>query len=150
MRTTRVRSKVERSHACAPLTKTSVWDSGFFAHALFMPKTPNAMGFSGSVNSKKKKNRFLDFGFCQCKWAYSHFLLFSYTLLPLFKRQQIYSPTALIKENPLSLNGPLNSHAIFVTQGNLSNYMSSFSVHSCLCTMLQILFFFPLFQPLIL
>ena len=29
MRTTRVRSKVERSRACAPLTKTQVWDSGF-------------------------------------------------------------------------------------------------------------------------
>ena len=28
-----------RSRACAPLTKTSVWDSGFFAHALFVPKT---------------------------------------------------------------------------------------------------------------
>ena len=37
MRTTRVRSKVERSRACAPLTKTQVWDSGFFAHALFVP-----------------------------------------------------------------------------------------------------------------
>ena len=44
MRTTRVRSKVERSHACAPLTKAQVWDSGFFAHALFVPKPPNAMG----------------------------------------------------------------------------------------------------------
>ena len=50
MRTTRVRSKVERSRACAPLTKTQVWDSGFFTHALFVPKTPNVMGFSGSVN----------------------------------------------------------------------------------------------------
>ena len=70
MRTTRVRSKVERSRACAPLTKTSVWDSGFFAHALFMPKTPNVMGFSGSVNGTTKNPGFLDFGFCQCKWAY--------------------------------------------------------------------------------
>ena len=33
-----VRSKVERSRACAPLTKKPVWDSGFFAHALFLPK----------------------------------------------------------------------------------------------------------------
>ena len=70
MRTTRVRSKVERSCACAPLTKTQVWDSGFFAHALFVPKTPNAMGFSGSVNGTTKNPGFLDFGFCQCKWAY--------------------------------------------------------------------------------
>ena len=69
MRTTRVRSKVERSRACAPLTKTQVWDSGFFAHALFVPKTPNAMGFSGSVNGTTKNPGFLDFGFCQCKWA---------------------------------------------------------------------------------
>ena len=45
MRTALVRSKVERSRACAPLTKTSVWDSGFFAHALFVPKTPNVMVF---------------------------------------------------------------------------------------------------------
>ena len=71
MRTTRVRSKVERSRACAPLTKTQVWDSGFFAHALFVPKTPNVMGFSGSVNGTTKNPGFLDFGFCQCKWVYS-------------------------------------------------------------------------------
>ena len=70
MRTTRVRSKVERSRPCAPLTKTSVWDSGFFTHALFVPKTPNVMGFSGSVNGTTKNPGFLDFGFCQCKWAY--------------------------------------------------------------------------------
>ena len=69
MRTTRVWSKVERSRACAPLTKTQVWDSGFFAHALFVPKTPNVMGFSGSVNGTTKNPGFLDFGFCQCKWA---------------------------------------------------------------------------------
>ena len=56
MRTTRVRSKVERSRACAPLTKTQ--DSGFFAHALFVPKTPNAMGFSGSVNGTTKTQVF--------------------------------------------------------------------------------------------
>ena len=71
MRTTRVQSKVERSRACAPLTKTQVWDSGFFAHALFVPKTPNAMGFSGSVNGTTKNPGFFYFGFCQCKWAYS-------------------------------------------------------------------------------
>ena len=74
MRTTRVRSKVERSRACAPLTKTQVWDSGFFAHALFVPKTPNVMGFSGSVNGTTKNPGSLDFGFCQCKWAYRWFL----------------------------------------------------------------------------
>ena len=29
------------------------------------------MGFSGSVNgTTKNKKGFLDFGFCQCKWAY--------------------------------------------------------------------------------
>ena len=69
MRPTRVRSKVERSRACAPLTKTQVWDSGFFAHALFVPKTPNVVGFSGSVNGTTKNPDFLEFGFCQCKWA---------------------------------------------------------------------------------
>ena len=50
-----------------------VWDSGFFAHALFVPKTPNVMGFSGSVNGTTKNPGFLDFGFCQCKWAYRWF-----------------------------------------------------------------------------
>ena len=35
-----------------------------------MPKTPNVMGFSGSVNGTTKNPGFLDFGFCQCKWAY--------------------------------------------------------------------------------
>ena len=58
MRTTRVRSKVERSRAYAPLTKTPVWDSGFFAHALFVPKNPNVMGFSGSVNGTTKNPGF--------------------------------------------------------------------------------------------
>ena len=29
------------------------------------------MGFSGSVNGTTKNPGFLDFGFCQCKWAYS-------------------------------------------------------------------------------
>ena len=63
MRTTHVRSKVERSRACAPLTKTQVWDSGFFAHALFVPKTPNAMGVSGSVNGTTTNPGFLEFFF---------------------------------------------------------------------------------------
>ena len=29
------------------------------------------MGFSGSVNGTTKNPGFLDFGFCQCNWAYS-------------------------------------------------------------------------------
>ena len=29
------------------------------------------MGFSGSVNGTTRNPGFLDFGFCQCKWAYS-------------------------------------------------------------------------------
>ena len=66
-----LRSKVERSRACAPLTKKPVWDSGFFTHALFVPKNPNVMGFSGSVNGTTKNPGFLDFGFCQCKWAFN-------------------------------------------------------------------------------
>ena len=70
MRTTRVRSKVERSRACTPLTKTQVWYSG-----LFVLKTPNVMGFSGSVNGTTKNPGFLDFGFCQCKWAYSKYYM---------------------------------------------------------------------------
>ena len=59
-----VRSKVERSRACAPLTKKPVWDSGFFAHALSSQKTWKIMGFSGSVHGTTKTP-----GFCQCKWA---------------------------------------------------------------------------------
>ena len=51
-----VQSKVERSRACAPLTKQPVWDSGFF----------------GSVNGTTKNPGFLDFGFCRCKWAYGY------------------------------------------------------------------------------
>ena len=39
-----------------------------------MPKTPNVMGFSGSVNGTTKNPGFLDFGFCQCKWAYGKIL----------------------------------------------------------------------------
>ena len=65
MRTTRVRSKVERSRSCAPLTKLKYEILVFFAHALFVPKTPNVMGFSGSVNGTTKNPGFWDFGFCQ-------------------------------------------------------------------------------------
>ena len=39
----------------------------FSLHALFVPKTPNVMGFSGSVNGTTKNPGFLDFVFCQCK-----------------------------------------------------------------------------------
>ena len=64
----------EKSRMCTTYQNTN-WDSGFFAHALFVPKTPNVMGFSGSVNGTTKNPGFLDFGFCQCKWAYSwHFV----------------------------------------------------------------------------
>ena len=42
-------------------------ENHFFAHALFVPKPPNFMGFSGSVNGTTKNPGFLDFGFCQCK-----------------------------------------------------------------------------------
>ena len=47
----------------------TVWDSGFFAHALFLPQNRKVLGFSGSVNGTTKNPGFLDFGFCQCKWA---------------------------------------------------------------------------------
>ena len=60
----------EKSRMRTTYQKNPVWDSGFFAHALFVPKTPNVMGFSGSVNGTTKNPGFLDFGFCQCKWAY--------------------------------------------------------------------------------
>ena len=33
-----------------------------------MPKPPNVMGFSGSVNGTTKNPGFLDFGFCQCRF----------------------------------------------------------------------------------
>ena len=36
---------------------------GFFAHALFVPKTPNAIGFSGSVNGTTKHPGFFGFWF---------------------------------------------------------------------------------------
>ena len=34
------------------------------------------MGFSGSVNGTTKNPGFLDFGFCQCKWAYWEYFPF--------------------------------------------------------------------------
>ena len=56
----RIRSKVERSSACALLIKKPVWDSGFLA----VYKTV-----------QQKTQFFLDFGFCQCKWAYyAHYI----------------------------------------------------------------------------
>ena len=64
-----LRSRAARSRACATRTQKTVWDSGFFAHALFLPKPRKVMGFSGSVNGATKNPGFLYFGFCQCKWA---------------------------------------------------------------------------------
>ena len=65
MRTTRVRSKVERSRACAPLTKT-LWDSRFFRACAFRAKNPECYGFFWQC----KRYFLFYFGFCQCKWAY--------------------------------------------------------------------------------
>ena len=45
----------------------------------FVPKNPNVMGFSGSVNGTTNNPGFLDFGFCQCKWAYSELDLWALT-----------------------------------------------------------------------
>ena len=67
-RTTRVRSKVERSRACAPLTKTQ--DSGVFRACAFRAKNPECYGFFWQCKRYNKNPGFLDFGFCQCKWAY--------------------------------------------------------------------------------
>ena len=63
MRTTRVRSKVERSRACAPLTKTSVWDSGFFRACAFRAKNPECYGFFWQCKRYNKKPRFFGFWF---------------------------------------------------------------------------------------
>ena len=62
MRTTRVRSKVERSRSCAPLTKTQVWDSGF-SRMRFSCKNPECYGFFWQCKRYNKKPRFLDFVF---------------------------------------------------------------------------------------
>ena len=63
MRTTRVRSKVERSRACAPLTKTQVWDSWFFRACAFRAKNPECYGFFWQCKRYNKKPRFFGFGF---------------------------------------------------------------------------------------
>ena len=96
-----VRSKVERSCACAPLTTKPVWDLGFFAHALFLPKKQKVMGFSGSVNRTTKTPGFLDFGFCQCKWALSvHFEFSNFILVSELPPWHVYA----------AINTPLTSY----------------------------------------
>ena len=42
----------------------------FFSHMRF--SCQKNMGFSGSVKGTAKNPGFLDFGFCQCKWAYCY------------------------------------------------------------------------------
>ena len=42
---------------------------GFFRACAFRAKNPECYGFSGSVNGTTKNPGFLDFDFCQCKWA---------------------------------------------------------------------------------
>ena len=63
-------------------------------HALFVPKTPNVMGFSGSVNGTTKNPGFLDFGFCQCKWALCDLLEVS----DAFRARNSASALNLLKE----------------------------------------------------
>ena len=41
----------------------------FFRACPFLAKKTKSYGFSGSVNGTTKNPGFLDFGFCQCKWA---------------------------------------------------------------------------------
>ena len=48
---------------------------GFFRACAFRAKNPECYGFSASVNGTTKNPGFLDFGFCQCKWAYAHILV---------------------------------------------------------------------------
>ena len=43
------------------------------------------MGFSGSVNGTTKNPGFLDFGFCQCKWAYNEIKINSVLLMMFLK-----------------------------------------------------------------
>ena len=43
------------------------------------------MGFSGSVNGTTKNPGFLDFGFCQCKWAFSVTLVCTREFLKVVK-----------------------------------------------------------------
>ena len=61
----------EKSRMRTTYQNTSMRFRFFRACALiFRAKmTPNVMGFSGSVNGTTKNPGFLDFGFCQCKWA---------------------------------------------------------------------------------
>ena len=46
---------------------------GFLRMRFSCQKPRMFMGFSGSVNGTTKNPGFLDFGFCQCKWAYQSF-----------------------------------------------------------------------------
>ena len=66
-----------------------VWYSGFFAHALFLPKKRKVMGFSGSVNGTTKNPGFWDFGFCQCKWAFGYCDLHAF--VPFTKYMYMYA-----------------------------------------------------------
>ena len=59
------------------------------------------MGFSGSVNGTTKNPGFLDFGFCQCKWAYCWTLRKKLDCEKKAGLQEIYS--RLIILNPASL-----------------------------------------------
>ena len=57
MRTTRVRSKVERSRACAPLTKTQDLRFGFFRACAFRAKNPECYGFFWQCKRYNKKTQ---------------------------------------------------------------------------------------------
>ena len=57
---------------------------GFFRACAFRAKNPECyMGFSGSVNGTTKNPGFLDFGFCQCKWAYCDELNADYSVVTI-------------------------------------------------------------------
>ena len=63
-----VRSKLERSRACAPFTKKPVWDSGgfracAFRACAFRAKNPECYGFFWQCKRYNKKPRFFGFWF---------------------------------------------------------------------------------------
>ena len=71
-----------------------------------MPKTPNVMGFSGSVNGTTKNPGFLDFGFCQCKWAYSSVNIGN----SMMHTCTCNTNTMHVPDFTNAVQGPVNSH----------------------------------------
>ena len=86
---------------------------GFFRACAFRAKNPECYRFFWQCKRYNKKPRFLDFGFCQCKWAlYGYITKLTLDLWPTSRWLYKYDPQSIIKIPNKLLYKPLFSRTV--------------------------------------